>query len=92
MASLPKILLLDEPSAGLDDTESQRLTDTLMSIVKEQTAILLVEHHIEMVMQACSQIYVLDFGTLIASGPPAEIRSSPLVQEAYLGSSYGVRD
>lgn len=92
MASLPKLVLLDEPSAGLDDGESKRLTDTLMSIVNEETSILLVEHHIEMVMRACAYIYVLDFGTLIASGSPSEIRSSDVVQAAYLGSSYASRN
>jgi branched-chain amino acid transport system ATP-binding protein len=92
MASRPRIVLLDEPSAGLDDGESKKLTDTLMSIVDEEVSILLVEHHIEMVMRACSHIYVLDFGTLIASGSPSEIRSSDVVQVAYLGSSYATRN
>jgi branched-chain amino acid transport system ATP-binding protein len=89
MACRPKLLLLDEPSAGLDDSESRELTDTLMGVAEQGTSILLVEHHVEMVMRACSKIYVLDFGNLIASGRPDEVRSSAAVQAAYLGSGYG---
>lgn len=91
VACSPKLLLLDEPSAGLDDAESRSLTDTLMGITATGTSILLVEHHVEMVMRACSQIYVLDFGSVIASGPPEKVRSSELVQAAYLGSGYATR-
>lgn len=91
VACSPKLVLLDEPSAGLDDAESRTLTDTLMGVTNGGTSILLVEHHVDMVMRACSQIYVLDFGRLIASGPPEQVRASQLVQAAYLGSGYAAR-
>jgi branched-chain amino acid transport system ATP-binding protein len=88
LASSPSLLLLDEPSAGLDDFESRELTDTLISVAEQGTAVVLVEHHVELVMRACSTIWVLDFGHVIASGTPSEVRSSAAVQTAYLGSRH----
>jgi branched-chain amino acid transport system ATP-binding protein len=88
LATSPRMLLLDEPSAGLDDDESRDLTDTLMAVAAEGTAVLLVEHHVEMVMRACSHIWVLDFGALIADGTAQEIRASEAVQAAYLGTRH----
>jgi branched-chain amino acid transport system ATP-binding protein len=90
MALQPKILLLDEPSAGLDDGESKKLAQNLVAVAKGGTAVLLVEHHVEMVLQASSYVYVLDFGILIAEGPPAKVRAMPEVQQAYLGAKHVV--
>jgi branched-chain amino acid transport system ATP-binding protein len=82
----PKVLLLDEPSAGLNEAESHQLGQTLSQYVASSgTSILLVEHHVEMVSAICAFVYVLEFGQLIASGTPAVVRASPAVQEAYLG-------
>jgi len=91
LASSPRLLLLDEPSAGLDDTESRQLSDALVRTAAEGTAILLVEHHVDMLMQACSYLWVLDFGQLIAHGTPAEVRGNAAVQDAYLGSRNAAR-
>jgi branched-chain amino acid transport system ATP-binding protein len=91
LASQPRLLLLDEPSAGLDDFESRELTDTLMAVAAAGTAVLLVEHHVEMVMRSCAHIWVLDFGLLIADGTASEIRASEAVQTAYLGSRHADR-
>ncbi len=81
------ILLLDEPGAGLDAGQTRRLGDSIRRMVAERDlAVLLVEHNIDMVMRTCDRIYVLDFGQLIAHGTPEQIRSDPLVAQAYLGA------
>jgi len=82
----PKLLLLDEPSAGLRRGESARLAAALRSIRDEQgVSILVVEHDMEFVLGLCEDVYVLDFGQLLAHGSPDEIRRNPAVQAAYLG-------
>jgi branched-chain amino acid transport system ATP-binding protein len=82
----PRLLLLDEPSSGLDRDETRALTETLRSVHAERgTAMLLVEHDIDMVLNLVERIYVLDFGTLIAEGPAQEVLSDARVREAYLG-------
>ncbi len=82
----PKLLLLDEPSSGLDRVETEELVTTLQSVQRERgTAILLVEHDVEMVQSFVSRLYVLDFGTLIASGTTAEVLGDATVRKAYLG-------
>ena len=86
LAMAPKVLLLDEPGSGLDDTESQALGELLTTLAKGGMGILLVEHDMELVMRICDYIYVLDFGDIIAAGTPAEIRKNPIVQAAYLGT------
>jgi len=86
LATEPKVLLLDEPASGLDDLESARLADVLAAVRDEGIAILLVEHDIDLVMQLCSRICVLNLGELIAAGAPAEIRADSGVREAYLGA------
>lgn len=82
----PRLLLLDEPSSGLDRAETHALTETLKHIHTERgTAVLLVEHDVEMVRALVERIYVLDFGTVIAEGPTAEVLADARVREAYLG-------
>jgi ABC-type branched-subunit amino acid transport system ATPase component len=80
------VLLLDEPSAGLDTAESLEFAQILRRVATERgTGVLLVEHYMDLVMGVCSYIYVLDFGCLIFEGTPAEVQASPVVQAAYLG-------
>ena len=82
-----RMLLLDEPSSGLDEEETARFGDILETIVRERgVGILLVEHDMTLVMSICGYIYVLDFGQLIFDGTVAETRESELVRAAYLGS------
>ncbi len=81
----PKVLLLDEPCSGLDDHETESLSRLLASLAGEGRAVVLVEHDTDLVMRVCETVHVLDFGQVIASGPPEEIRRNPVVQEAYLG-------
>ena len=83
----PLVLLLDEPASGLDDVESIRLAEVLAILRDRGLAILLVEHDIDLVMQLCSRIYVLNLGELIAVGDPAAIRAHEAVREAYLGAT-----
>jgi ABC-type branched-subunit amino acid transport system ATPase component len=93
LATKPKALLLDEPSAGLDSRESQRLGAVLARIPNEYgVAVLLVEHDFEMVLQLSESVYVLDFGKLIAHGSPDEIRKDAGVRAAYLGQVGHVAD
>jgi branched-chain amino acid transport system ATP-binding protein len=82
----PHLLLLDEPSSGLDQSETMELVGTLQEVQREHgTAILLVEHDIEMVQAFASRLYVLDFGIVIASGPTASVMDDEAVRKAYLG-------
>ncbi|MGX7679253.1 ABC transporter permease subunit [Jatrophihabitans sp. DSM 45814] len=81
------MILLDEPSSGLDNQETQQFGAVLAQVVAQRgTGILLVEHDMSLVMSMCQYIYVLDFGNLIFEGTPAEVAASPLVKEAYLGA------
>jgi branched-chain amino acid transport system ATP-binding protein len=86
LAARPKLLLLDEPAAGLNDRETLDLMETIHNIRDTfDMTILLIEHHMELVMGICERIVVLNFGKTIAQGTAAEIRSNPVVIEAYLG-------
>jgi branched-chain amino acid transport system ATP-binding protein len=82
----PKVLLLDEPAAGLNHKEMEKVIGLIDIAVKENTAVLFVEHTMDLVMSLCDDITVLNFGCVIAEGVPEEIQSNPVVIEAYIGS------
>jgi branched-chain amino acid transport system ATP-binding protein len=87
LAIEPDLLLLDEPSSGLDEAETHALGELLKRLAKQGRAVLMVEHDMDLVMGACNMIHVLEFGKVIATGTAAEIRSDRKVQAAYLGFS-----
>jgi branched-chain amino acid transport system ATP-binding protein len=86
LAIEPRLLLLDEPSSGLDEDETDDFADLLRELVAEGRAVLIVEHDMDLVMGVCDYIHVLDFGAIIASGEPQDIRDDKKVQDAYLGT------
>jgi branched-chain amino acid transport system ATP-binding protein len=87
----PRIVLLDEPAAGLDESETEELQSALArAALGEHVAFLVVEHDLEFVMALCEFVHVIDFGSIIASGTPVEVQSSRVVHEAYLGAEYAV--
>ncbi|MBF6339317.1 ABC transporter ATP-binding protein [Nocardia abscessus] len=85
IAAQPSLILLDEPAAGQDHTETERFGELLRSLADDGTAVLLVEHDMGLVMNVCDEVFVLDLGKVIASGPPAVIRADETVLAAYLG-------
>ena len=87
LATRPRLLLLDEPSSGLSDTESEELGDLLCQLAEGGMGVLLVEHDMELVMRICTNIHVLDFGAVLMAGTPAEVRADDRVRAAYLGSA-----
>jgi ABC-type branched-subunit amino acid transport system ATPase component len=88
LAGQPRLLLLDEPAAGLDSTESLWLADRLREVRDSGITILLVDHDMSLVLSLCDTINVLDFGKLIAAGTPVEIRTNQQVSTAYLGDTH----
>ncbi len=86
LATRPTVLLLDEPGSGLDEREATELGALLVTLAEDGTGVLLVEHDVELVMSICQHVYVLDVGTVLAEGTPAQVQADSRVQAAYLGA------
>ena len=87
LAQQPRLLLLDEPSSGLSHQETNSFAALLRDLAAGGTSVLLVEHDMDLVMNVCDDVHVLDFGRVICSGPPAVVKADPHVQLAYLGAA-----
>ncbi|WP_017544430.1 ABC transporter ATP-binding protein [Nocardiopsis prasina] len=87
-AGEPELLLLDEPASGLSGHETAELADRIRGLSQDM-AVVLVEHHMDLVMDVCDRVVVLDFGRVISSGTPDEVQADPAVTRAYLGTSTG---
>jgi len=87
LAAKPRILLVDEPAAGLVEHERQALAALVRGIRQRGIAVIMIEHHMALIMALCDRIVVLNFGAKIAEGSPAEIRANPAVIDAYLGEA-----
>jgi ABC-type branched-subunit amino acid transport system ATPase component len=92
LASEPSVMLLDEPSSGLDVHETEQLGGALRRVRQDRgTAFLLVEHNVEFVLELSDRVSVLDFGSVLTEGTPDEVRDNPEVQAAYLGAPIGIQ-
>ena len=87
LATGPSVLLLDEPSSGLNQEETVEFGRVLRDLAGRGMAVLLVEHDMSLVMSICDHVSVLDYGAIIASGDPATVQADPAVQAAYLGAA-----
>ena len=87
LATDPRLLLLDEPSSGLDEEETDEFGELLLQLAEEGRSVLMVEHDVDLVFEYCEWVDVLDFGTIIARGTAKEIQRNPVVQAAYLGEA-----
>jgi branched-chain amino acid transport system ATP-binding protein len=87
LAARPRVLLVDEPAAGLVEHERQELAELVRGIRSSGVAVVIIEHHMALIMALCDRIVVLNFGSKIAQGTPAEIRANPAVIDAYLGEA-----
>jgi branched-chain amino acid transport system ATP-binding protein len=85
LATNPKLLLLDEPTAGMNPTETRALGDQILELKSSGLSVFVIEHDMSLIQQVCDEIYVLNFGEIIAHGTPQQIRNNPTVIEAYLG-------
>jgi branched-chain amino acid transport system ATP-binding protein len=90
LVSAPRLVLLDEPAGGLGGEDVDALADVIQGLPSRGCAVLLVEHHMDLVMRVSEHVVVLDFGKVIAAGAPDQIRDDPAVAEAYLGTEAGV--
>lgn len=85
LATNPRLILLDEPTAGMNPVETQQLGEQILKLREMGLAALVIEHDMALIHQVCDEVYVLNFGQIIAHGTPDEIKHNPLVIEAYLG-------
>ncbi len=88
LVAQPRLLLLDEPASGLSENELPELGD-LMRRLADDISVVVIEHRMDLMMKVCDTIFVLDFGKVIAAGPPAQVQSDPAVTAAYLGAENG---
>jgi branched-chain amino acid transport system ATP-binding protein len=91
LAARPKLLLLDEPAAGLNSEETKLLSATIRKMVSQGTTVLLIEHDMNLIMSTADTVAVLDFGVKIAEGTPSSVRENPAVIAAYLGTAEAAR-
>jgi branched-chain amino acid transport system ATP-binding protein len=87
LAAVPRLLLLDEVSSGLSDAEAAQVAELMRELAAGGIGILLVGHDMELVMEVCTRVHVMDFGRIIAAGTPSEVRANQAVRDAYLGTA-----